>query len=129
MNTIKLNIETKEIKGYDITQMNEMFGKRIKHAIYYSEPNSNGRSYAGLIHKKMVKLCKRWKFWNNDIRQAYKKYIGYMLMPYIVVDEKPIISGYGVDDEELNKSLNDELLSRYSKKEINYKNYGTFTSK
>lgn len=114
MKTINLKLETKEIKGYDITQMKEMFGNRIKRAIAYSEPNKNGRSYAGLRHKKMLKLCKRWKFWNKDIRQAYKKYFSLMFMPYTISHEEPEICYDGnIDWSKYSEKINAKYYENY----------------
>lgn len=117
---INLKIETKEIpsdNNINITQMKEMFGKRIKKAIYLTEKNENGHCYEGLIHKKMVRLCKKWKFWNKDILEAYRNYVGYMIMPYIINYSEPIV----LADKDFDVSK--LLSSRYNKTEIDSNNY------
>lgn len=116
---INLELETKKIGGYTVEDMTKMFGKRIEKAIHYTETNKNGRSYPALNMKKMSKICNRWKFWNKDIRIAYKHYVGYVLAPFVIINHPPIIScGYDCDDDELNDVLKKEINSRYTKKII-----------
>ena len=107
---INLKSETKQIPNkvsYSIDDMNNMFGKRIVNAITYSEPNNNKRIYKGLSTKKMIKICKRWKFWNRDIRKAYKNYIGYIYVPWIIQSNRTIIM---CDD---NTIINKKILNKY----------------
>ena len=106
---INIKLETKQIPSkvsYSIDDMNKMFGKRIANAITYSEANKNKRIYKGLSTKKMIKICKRWKFWNRDIRKAYKNYIGYIIVPWIIQSKETIIM---CDDNTLNK----KILNKY----------------
>jgi hypothetical protein len=105
---INLTVETKKVGQYNIDDMVKMFGNRIKFGIYYE----NNKPYA-LICKKMSKICKKWKFWNKDIRKAYKNYSGYILAPYIIIN-KPAIINCDIS----NKSLSKEILLRYSKTEF-----------
>jgi len=91
---INLKLETKKIpsdNNLTLEQMKEMFGWRIRRALI--QENKNKHIYGGLSHKKMLRLCKKWKFWNNDIRKAYKRYVGYMYMPYVITYGIPIVLG------------------------------------
>lgn len=83
----EINIVTKTVNigEYNIDDMIQMFGTRIEKAVYQEE------NYKGLDSKKISKIIKKWKFWNNDIRIAYKKYTGYILAPYIIINEPPIV--------------------------------------
>ena len=86
MKEITLNIKTIKIPretSYSIEDMERMFGKRIAKAINV-EPKA-------LIIIKMSKICKPWKFWNRDIRKAYKNYVGNILVPWIIVNEPPLV--------------------------------------
>jgi hypothetical protein len=83
---INLKTKTKRITEYSISEMQEMFGKRISKAVFESKTDNN-RIYNGLIAKEMSKICKWWKFWNRDICKAYKLYVGLILAPFTIVYE------------------------------------------
>jgi len=104
--TIKIPKET----SYSIEDMEKMFGKRIAKAIN-SEPNKNGRVYKAIITKKMAKICKPWKFWNNDISKAYKNYVGLLYVPWIIVIKPPVITYMCSETNELIKRKID--MSKY----------------
>lgn len=114
---VNLKLETKKFGQYSIDDMINMFGKRISKALDCTEPNQNGRTYLALNMKKMSKICKRWKFWNRDIREAYRHYYGMVLAPFVIINHPPIIScGYDKDIEnELKETLIKEINSRYAK--------------
>jgi len=101
---------------YDIDDMINMFGKRIKKAIH--EGNDGKRV---IIGKVMARICRKYKFWNNDIKNAYKKYRGNILAPHITINRFPNIDGsYNkyYDSYYLKKGIK----SRYEK--CDYKFYG-----
>lgn len=93
MKEITLNLETIKVpreSSYSIEDMERMFGRRIRKAIN-SEPNKNNRIYKAVIAKKMARICKRWKFWNSDIRKTYKNYVGVIIVPWVIVSDPPEI--------------------------------------
>ncbi len=99
MKEITLNVKTVKIpskNSYSIEDMKRMFGKRIKRAIY---TESDGK-YKGIIAKKMNKICRPWKFWNKDIKKAYKNYVGIILVPWIIINDSPIT----LYDSEISES-------------------------
>ena len=87
-----------------------MFGWRIRKAIH-KYPTDNGISMA-VIHKKMARICKRWKFWNSDIRKAYGNHVGYVIVPWIIREENIIIS-------------EDPSVTKYYEKKIDASKYST----
>ena len=87
---------------YNIENMISMFGKRIKNCIYYE----NGKPM-GIISKEIYKLTKKWKFWNNDIAVAYKKYYGNILAPYLFINNPTVI----VNDSNNNDILFNKRIS------------------
>lgn len=107
MKEITLDLTTVKVPrgdSYSIEDMERMFGKRIRKAIN-SEPDKSGRVYKGIITKKMARICKRWKFWNADIRKAYKNYVGIVIVPWVIVNEPPVISyGSPVIRELINRN-------------------------
>ena len=118
--------ETKQIPNkvsYTIDDMKNMFGKRIANAITYSESNKNKRIYMGLSTKKMIKICKRWKFWNQDIRKAYKNYIGYIHVPWIIQPTETIIMC------DNNTIINKKILNKYMVNPKYYEEIKTIKSK
>jgi hypothetical protein len=88
MNQINIKTTTTKVGEYNIDQMIEMFGKRIDGAIY-----TDIDGHKGLNLKQMYKICKKWKFWNKDIRLAYNRYYGYCLAPNLIINEMPEIAG------------------------------------
>lgn len=110
---VTLNLKTKKVPpndSYSIDDMERMFGKRIKKAIN-TDVDSSGRMYKGIITKEMAKICKPWKFWNRDIRRAYKRYTGIMIVPWIIVETPPVIDYISPETEE------------YLKKQIDFNKY------
>jgi len=107
---INIKLDTKKVGEYTIEDMKKMFCKRISKAVFENKTD-NCRIYEGLIAKEMSKICKRWKFWNKDIRNAYKNYNGLILAPYTIVCE----------DVEVfcdNMIITKELKSRYKIRHI-----------
>lgn len=100
---IDLKMETKKVGEYNIDDMIQMFGDRIKPAIH---ENENGGK--GLIAVEMRKLFRKWKT-NADIKAAYKHYYGYLLVPWVVVNHPPIV----VWSPEATKLLKKEITNRY----------------
>src|ERR1035437_1467381 len=98
---------------YNIDDMISMFGDRIKNVTVKFTDNS-----MGIDTKKIAKLIKKWKFWNKDIRKAYKKYYGMILAPYIIVNEPPILI---TDEHNLINlyNVNKEIFKNYSETKIN----------
>ena len=84
--------------SYYIEDMERMFGKRIAKAIN-KDVDKSGRMYRAIIAKEMAKICKRWKFWNADIRKAYKNYVGMLLVPWTI--EPPVMTYMSSETEEL----------------------------
>ena len=113
MKEITLNLKTVRVPrddSYSIEDMERMFGKRIRKAIN-SEPDKSGRVYKAIITKEMARICKRWKFWNVDIRKAYKNYGGMIIVPWVVVNEPRVISyGSPVTGELLTREID---MSKY----------------
>jgi hypothetical protein len=68
---INIELTSVTVSGYTIEDMMQMFGYRIQNAIF-----SDKKGTHGLVHKVMAKKIRWWKFWNRDIRKAYKKYMG-----------------------------------------------------
>ena len=87
---ITLKLKTEQIGIYNIEDMEKMFGNRIKKAIHI-EIDDNGKITKAIIFKEIKKICKPWKFWNKDIREAYKKYQGIILVPWIIINNPPLI--------------------------------------
>jgi len=113
---IDLKMEIVKVGEYNIDDMIKMFGDRLKNAIYVDE----NQKPVGLIMKKMAKKCKKWKYWNADIRKAYRKYYGLLLAPYIIVQGEPIICySADIDGAAISKMLSKEISSRYKLTEIN----------
>lgn len=113
MKEITLDLKTVKVSrgdSYSIEDMERMFGKRIKKAIN-TEANSNGRVYKAIITKEMAKICKPWKFWNSDIRKAYKNYVGHLIVPWVIVNEPPVITYSCPETGELLKRKID--MSKY----------------
>ncbi len=81
---ITLEMESKKVGEYSIDNMIQMFGDRIKPAIFEGEYGK------GLIAVEMRKLFRKWKT-NADIKEAYKHYIGIILVPWIVVNNPPVV--------------------------------------
>lgn len=81
---ITLEMESRRVGYYDINDMIRMFGDRIKPAIFEIEHSK------GLVAVEMRKLFRKWKK-NADIKEAYKHYVGVILVPWIVVQEPPVI--------------------------------------
>jgi hypothetical protein len=86
MSEINFKLKTINVGLFNIDNIISLFGDRIKKAIYVDENHNSG-----LISKEMLKICKKWKFWNKDIQLAYRHYYGYILIPYIFIQEKPEI--------------------------------------
>lgn len=107
MPEITLKIKTVKVGKYNIDDMVQLFGKRIDSAIYVDDHSK------GLVAKKMNKLCKKWKFWNNDIRNAYKQYYGIIRMPYSIIHETPLII----------ENINNPIITKYANKVINTNYY------
>ena len=110
---VTLNLKTKKVPpndSYSIDDMERMFGKRIKKAIN-TDVDSSGRMYKGIITKEMAKICKPWKFWNRDIRRAYKRYVGIMIVPWVIVETPPVVEYISPETEEHLKKQID--LSKY----------------
>jgi len=98
MKELDLQIVTKQVGGLLVDDMIKMFGWRIKRAVYYTEDGKPD----GLISVKMVKLMRWWKFWNNDIKKAYKRYTGMILVPWTVETREPeTMYGEDIDWEAL----------------------------
>lgn len=113
MKDVKLDLTRVQVpreNSNSIEDMERMFGRRIKRAIN-SEPNENGRIYRAIVTKKMAKIIKPWKFWNADIRKAYKNYVGMVLVPWVIVNEPPIITYESPETGEIIKRKID--MSRY----------------
>lgn len=113
MKKITLNTETIKVPredSYSIEDMERMFGKRVRKAINI-ELNKNGRIYKAIITKKMAKIIKPWKFWNADIRKAYKNYVGMLLVPWVIVNEPFVVEYNPTAEEYLKKPID---LSKYS---------------
>jgi hypothetical protein len=106
---IDLQLVTKQIGGITITDMVKTFGWRIKRAVYYDK---DGKP-EGLISEKMVKLMRWWKFWNNDIKKAYKRYTGLILVPWTIKYGNPEVFG------------DDDIIRQYHDKPINPDFYST----
>lgn len=103
MEEIALKLTTVQVPrddSYSIEDMERMFGKRIAKAINRDVDNS-GRMYRAIITKEMAKICRRWKFWNADIRKAYKNYVGMLLVPWTIVNGVPVITYMSLETEEL----------------------------
>ena len=100
---IDLKLETKKVGEYNIDDMIQMFGDRIKPAIH---ENENGGK--GLIIVEMRKLFRKWKT-NADIKAAYRHYYGYILVPWVIVNNPPII----LYDSGAMKQLKKEIINRY----------------
>ena len=94
---IDLKLETKRVGKYNIDDMIQMFGNRIKPAIH---ENENGGK--GLIAVEMRKLFRKWKT-NADIKAAYRHYYGYILVPWVVINQPPIV----ICSPEANKLINE----------------------
>jgi len=113
---INLKITTKKVPDdnyYSLNDIEKMFGSRIKSAVI-EEHTKNGNVYQALIAKKMSKICRKWKFWNRDIRKAWKKYRGMIIVPYIIYNESPIVISHNSDHEdEINEILTKEIKSKY----------------
>lgn len=114
----EINLKTKTVKvpkdnSYSIEDMERMFGKRIAKAIN-TESNKNNRVYKAIITKEMTKICKPWKFWNADIRKAYKNYVGMIIVPWVIVNESPVI-------------MCDPKMKKYYNKKINMSKYNLMT--
>jgi hypothetical protein len=92
MKEITVNTTTISVPSgnrYTTEDLERMFGKRIRKAIHtYSTDNGSNKA---VIHKKMARICKRWKFWNADIRRAYRNHVGYVIVPWIIRYEEPEI--------------------------------------
>lgn len=112
MEEIALKLKTKvpSNDSYSIEDMERMFGKRIAKAIN-KDVDKSGRMYRAIITKEMAKICRRWKFWNADIRKAYKNYVGNILVPWIIVNGVPVITYMCPETEELLKKEID--MSKY----------------
>jgi hypothetical protein len=97
-------------KFYNIDDMISMFGWRIKSAVYINDDGDKG-----LDSKKLFKLIKSWKFWNSDIRKAYKQYQGLIICPYIIKQCEPI-EIYGIDEETIRKEkIRKERINKLNK--------------
>ena len=119
MKEIDLQLITKHVGGLTINDMVKEFGWRIKRAVYYDEDGNP----KGLISVKMVKLMRWWKFWNKDIRIAYKKYTGLILVPWTVVYGVPeVYCDDSIDWNEMRKILLDEM-KKYSDVTVDPKFY------
>lgn len=91
MKEITLDLKTVKVPkddSYSIEDMERMFGWRIRKAIN-SDPDKSGVVIKALVSDKMAKICKRWKFWNADIRKAYKNYVGMLIVPWVIINEPP----------------------------------------
>jgi hypothetical protein len=99
---IEIKLTAKTIKiATTIDDMVKKFGWRIHKAITYE----NGKPY-GLKSVEMVKLTRWWKFWNNDIKKAYKNYQGYLYVPWVIKLGKPeVYSNPDIDWNEMAKML------------------------
>lgn len=107
MKEITLDLTTIKVPrndSYSIEDMERMFGKRIKKAIN-KDVDKSGRMYKAIKTKEMAKISKWWKFWNADIRKAYKNYVGMVIVPWIVIREEPQIVGCYGDEKELKKYI------------------------
>lgn len=115
MKEITLNLKTTKVPGdksYNIDDMERMFGKRIKKAIS-TKTNKNEDASKALISKKMAKICRRWKFWNADIRKAYKNYAGMLIVPWTIVIEPPVISSTETG-ELMKKEIKEINIAKFS---------------
>ena len=89
---IAISIKTTPALIYTIDDMINMFGDRIKDAIYEDNETIPGTIIKGIIFKEMRKLFRKYKT-NKDIIEAYKKYQGYILVPWIIINDTSIIDG------------------------------------
>lgn len=115
---IKLEITTKKVPDddrYTIEDIVKLFGNRIKKAIV-EEKNKNNHIYCGLKSKEMSKICKRWKFWNRDIRRAWKKYFGNIFVPYVIVNKPPVVVFDPHCEDVINKMIKAEFYERIERK-------------
>ena len=81
------------------TTMIAMFGDRISSAVFIDDKNRKSL--------RMAVMCDIIKEENNaDIKEAYKHYFGYMLAPYIMINDPQIIlyDGYELKDLKILKS-------------------------
>lgn len=53
----------------------------------------------------MARICKRWKFWNADIRKAYSYYVGNIIVPWTIVSDPPEIMCSAETMELLKKNV------------------------
>lgn len=103
MKEIKLDLSTIKVPrddSFSIEDLERMFGKRIGKAVH-QEPNKNGTVYKAIKTKEMGKICRWWKFWNKDIKEAYKNYVGNLLVPWVIINEPPVISYMSPETGEL----------------------------
>ena len=100
---VTLKMESKKVGEYNIDDMIQMFGDRIMPAIHEYEDGGKG-----LIIIEMRKLFRKWKT-NADIKAAYRHYYGYILVPWVVVNQPPII----LCDSGAMKLLKKEITNRY----------------
>lgn len=113
---VDLHTETRYVGGITIDDMVKTFGRRIKRAVYYDEKGKP----EGLISVRMVKLMRWWKFWNKDIRIAYDKYTGLILVPWTIEYGEPEIhynaniDWESLEKEELQRYLSDTVNENYS---------------
>lgn len=101
----------KPFTGYTINDLKLRFGWRIKNAIYVDDVSGD----EGLIAEVMHKKCQRWKFWNHDIRAAYRCYIGYLQVPWTIKLEQPAKVHYnpGLGDcSKYQKTVDPNLYSQ-----------------
>jgi hypothetical protein len=90
---ITLDLKTTKVGEYNVEDMILMFGDRITPAIYCDNENRKG-----IIMKEMQKILEKEE--NIDIKEAYKNYFGYLLAPYIMMNEPPVIlcDSYALND-------------------------------
>ena len=97
-------------KQYTTEDLERMFGWRIRRAIKIMPPNENGRSYKVVLAKKMFRIIKRWKFWNADIRKAFRNHVGMIIVPWIIRYEEPEVI---ICDEALKNKYDEGIKKEY----------------
>jgi hypothetical protein len=114
MKEITLDLTTVKVprdNSYSIEDMERMFGKRIAKAIN-KDVDKSGRTYRAIKTKEMAKICKSWKFWNRDIKKAYKNYVGMIIVPWVIINEPPVITCVSPETGELLEKKID--MSKYA---------------
>lgn len=85
VNTTTIHVPSE--KYYTTEDLEKMFGWRVRRAIK-TFPSENGTGKA-VIFKRMRRIIRRWKFWNADIRNAFRNHVGMIIVPWIIRYEEP----------------------------------------